>query len=679
MKATVIASCFKLVVIMLTSLAMLANKPPINYKHANTIGNKGYIIEHKSTVNRGITPLICFFQTKYTRFSVDAKGNLKGIESRSGNKKFLANGQAAPLLQIRVAGKDYAPDEARWNKEKQQIILHYVQVDIEIPIIVTIKPTHITLEIGSILQLNKIDMILWGPYPTIIGKTIGELVGIVRDEKFAIGIQALNAKTQGGEPIADGWEDHRYKKADSAHDGLTSTDGPMLHFGTSAKSASFGSTLQMHCFDHERSEGIFPFLQKSKIARFVPKVPVKYPGETVVGSKIALFGCPVSDVLNVLESIELAEGLPHQVIGGEWVKRTPGYKLTYLCFQFGEETIDDFIKIAQKADIHKIYHNSPWATWGHFFPKPGMFPNGYNGLKKCIDKAHAAKLTVGAHTLSGFITEDDDYVTVSGGHPNLVRTNGPGSPYLTTDFYKHIYFGNCSLVTEIMTRCADIINRCGFDQWEFDGLESNAPMGLGGYGRGLMLETWRSALKPGLRDRILLGSSAMDNYAWHILYGGNWGEPWYASFRESMIDYRIACIRFQARNYLPRMLGQFVIKPGAQNIKAGDIEWLMALSIGYDAGFTLTFDKDGESYADGSPNSHKEWLTAPNMDEILATIKLWRSAQTAGAFPQKIKEVLQDHHRQFHLKENGANRWLLYEVKNGALALAIFLKAASKR
>jgi len=119
MKATVIASCFKLVVIMLTSLAMLANKPPINYKHANTIGNKGYIIEHKSTVNRGITPLICFFQTKYTRFSVDAKGNLKGIESRSGNKKFLANGQAAPLLQIRVAGKDYAPDEARWNKENK--------------------------------------------------------------------------------------------------------------------------------------------------------------------------------------------------------------------------------------------------------------------------------------------------------------------------------------------------------------------------------------------------------------------------------------------------------------------------------------------------------------------------------------------------------------------------------
>jgi len=47
-------------------------------------------------------------------------------------------------------------------------------------------------------------------------------------------------------------------------------------------------------------------------------------------------------------------------------------------------------------------------------------------------------------------------------------------------------------------------------------------------------------------------------------------------------------------------------------------------------------------------------LSAPNMDTVLATIKLWWKAQMARAFPEKIKELLQDHHRQFQLKENGA-------------------------
>jgi hypothetical protein len=597
---------------------------------------------------------------------------------KSDGKNLVPAGQAGPLLQISVAGTNYTPTEAKWDESSKQIVLLYAPINAEAVIAIAAKQSHISLELLSIQSANKVDMVLWGPYPTTIGKTIGELVGVVRDDEFAIGIQALNSKTQGGEPVADSWEDQRYDLPDSSHDGLMGTNEPVLHFGTSAKSVPFGSLLQMHCFEHERSEGILPFLRTSHIASLEPKIPIKYPGETVIGTKIALFACPVPNVLNTLEKIELSENLPHQILYGRWVKKIPGYELTYFCFQFDEKTIDDFISLARKAGIHRIYHNSPWATWGHFPPKPEMFPNGYQGLKSCIDKAHAANLTVGAHTLSGFITEDDPYVSLNGGNPNLARTEGPGSPYISTNFGKKIFFGNRKLVSEIMQRCAGIVNQCGFDQWEFDGLESNSAMGLGGYGRDLMLEDWRNALSPSKRDRVMLGSSAMDNYAWHIFYGGDWGEPWYAPFRESMTDYRIACVRFQARNYLPRMLGQFVVNPGGGNVRNGDIDWLMALSVGYDAGFTLTFDKDGRSYIDGSPVSHKEWLNSPNMDTILSTIKLWRNAQKAGAFPTEVKKMLQNPHREFRLKENGVDHWLLYTLQNDKLGEPIVLKATKK-
>ena len=34
-----------------------------------------------------------------------------------------------------------------------------------------------------------VDLIIWGPYPTTINKVIGETVGVVQGEEYAMGIQ----------------------------------------------------------------------------------------------------------------------------------------------------------------------------------------------------------------------------------------------------------------------------------------------------------------------------------------------------------------------------------------------------------------------------------------------------------------------------------------------------------
>ncbi len=51
---------------------------------------------------------------------------------------------------------------------------------------------------------------MWGPYPTIISKQIGETVGTVWDDHFGIGLQALNIKTPGGAPTYDNDIDPSY-------------------------------------------------------------------------------------------------------------------------------------------------------------------------------------------------------------------------------------------------------------------------------------------------------------------------------------------------------------------------------------------------------------------------------------------------------------------------------------
>src|SRR5690606_21695557 len=55
----------------------------------------------------------------------------------------------------------------------------------------------------------------------------------------------------------------------------------------------------------------------------IPVDPLEGPDADLEGSRIALFGCPVEEVLPVIEALELEEGLPHPTLEGEWAKTSP--------------------------------------------------------------------------------------------------------------------------------------------------------------------------------------------------------------------------------------------------------------------------------------------------------------------------------------------------------------------
>ena len=65
------------------------------------------------------------------------------------------------------------------------------------------KPTHLVFEIVSVEPAGSVDAVVWGPYPTTVGATVGEIVGVVRDGSFALGLQVLNLKTRGGALLND--------------------------------------------------------------------------------------------------------------------------------------------------------------------------------------------------------------------------------------------------------------------------------------------------------------------------------------------------------------------------------------------------------------------------------------------------------------------------------------------
>ena len=81
--------------------------------------------------------------------------------------------------------------------------------------------------------VGVVDAVIWGPYPTSISRTVGEIIGVVRDSAFALGIQALNPKTIGSYP-------------DSA-------EGFDMSRGRAAEPRPWGSVLQCYSLDRTRT------------------------------------------------------------------------------------------------------------------------------------------------------------------------------------------------------------------------------------------------------------------------------------------------------------------------------------------------------------------------------------------------------------------------------------------
>jgi len=117
-----------------------------------------------------------------------------------------------------------------------------------------------------------------------------------------------------------------------------------------------------------------------------------------------------------------------------------------------------------------------------------------------------------------------------------------------------------------------------------------------------------------------------DHYFWHMNYYLNWGEPWYGGFRESQADYRIDNQKFYELNYLPNMLGWFLITP---QTTTEDIDWMLARAAGYNAGYALVLRKETIK-------------RNPDIAAVTERIREWTEAQQKGLFTTEQRDWLKD-------------------------------------
>lgn len=648
------------------------------------------------------------FRSDSFELTVNEKGLITTFTDKNTHVDYLENKEVSPLLAIRVNGKYENPQSMTFDKENGLIKLNYAENKASISIKVEEKAKYFTFEVVSIESDKNLELAIWGPYATTISQTIGECVGVVRDSSFAIGIQALNPKTIGGYPSTEDDVDPSYDIFATSSLVDVSDSAKVLYRGQTAKHTDFGSVIQAYCRNRDRDR----IISMWKHDRYVAPA---YNDGGIVGSKIALFGCPENQALDYLEAIELGENLPHPTLNGEWIKRTPEASQAYIIYPFNENNIEEAIEFTKQTGLKYLYHAGPFETWGHFKLNPAEFPSGLDGLKACVDKAQKEGIRLGIHTLSNFITTNDAYVTPV---PDI-RLAKVGSSILTSgidakqtsiviespDFFNQMennslhgiilgeeliryesvseqapwtllncqrgawgttasahqkndtisklmdhgyktFLTNIDLTKEVARNVAEIFNKTGVRQISFDGLEGAWSTGLGQYGLSLFMKEWYDHLLPEYRENIN-DASMTTHYNWHTFTRMNWGEPWYAGFRESQMNYRLMNQDFYRRNLIPCMLGWFKFDA---NTSIEDIEWLLARSAAFDAGYTLVANKknvedNGESV------------------RIIKAVREWENARLGGAFPAQLKKEMEHIANEYSLVETSNTSWELYPLK----------------
>ena len=616
------------------------------------------------------------FKTDHLQVSVNDLGQVAAFVDLGSGKSYAATGQASPLLQLRIDGVFRRPDSMDWNESAGQMNLHYGSVKAVVQ--VGERSKYLSFELVSVDPLERADRIQWGPIATSINHTVGETIGVVRDEDFALGIQVLNVKTLGGP--------------------AENEEGRDVSRGKTAISMPWGSTLQAYSIDRSRPR------YASVWGGHYPNMPIPViEGETCIGSKIALFGCPVDEALTRIGEIGEEEGLPRQEFDGIWSRQSPLTGRSYLIVEFTESTLPEILEYAERGYFYSVYHGHPFKTWGHYQLRPDHFPNGVEGMKACVKAASAKGIRIGVHTLSNFINPNDPYISPkpdsrlakTGTSPlvsaidaeqteievvspeyfanteaNWLRTVqigeelirygavSPTAPWKLLNCQRgawgtqasvhssgsevgklldhpyRVFFPNYEMQHEIAIRLADLFNATGIGHMDFDGHEGCWAAGQGTFGEEMFAKVFYDHLD----HPVINGSSNVRPFHWRINTNANWGEPWYGGFRESMADYRFNNQALFDRNFMPNMMGWFLM---TAETTLADIEWLMARNAGYDAGFALATSLDALRGNE-------------NRDELLDTIQAWEKLRLANVFSEEQKARLRDTANEFHLDRNGS-------------------------
>ena len=654
--------------------------------------------------------------TRYAEFRIDKKGFITHIIDPGSGINYVPDGTPSPLMKLYTGGENYVLPvklQAKGNdwqlKFENGAVAHLKCL---------VKGEYLFLKIEKLTNRQGVEAVTWGPYATTLSKYIGETVGVVRDGKFAIGVQPLNIVTTEGVPhlgddATGGFfvlplpgekvdPEYRDRIGEQVADIDVNRTGDLPEGvrqlrGNAAVVRPYGSDVQFFARDWRTARTIDLYSRRQHIVA----LDVDF-----IGSSIALFASPDAAALDVIGNIEVAEGLPHPTINGEWIKKRKGLNPAYMLYEGC--SLDNALNYADSCQFNLVHIGDVFKSWGHFDLHTGRFPNGAADIKRFTDKARSRGIEIGVHTLTMFTSTSDPYVSPAAcdqlaisGSSNITkaisatdteievaspefftylgethsakigteivsyRAISKDAPYRLLDCTRG-QFGTKPQAHAAGTKIDKLVNNCyhGF----FPDINLQQVMahrlaevcnetGIGlmdfdGYyggsptGHGILGSAmFAKKWYEDLNKGMINCGSSVYNYYWHIYSFMNWGEPWYNDLRQSQVLYRLENQRYFERNLMKGMLGWFKLE---QTYRPEDIEWIQARSAGFDAGYLLRVDESVEK--NGFKSQHFE------------AIRQWQKVRKGDYFTAEQREALKNPKNEFHLSAIDQNHWSLKSV-----------------
>ena len=115
-------------------------------------------------------------QTIHFKLSFDQSGKMTEMLDKSANKNYLSSADTSFLLSVRRKGKIIKPFSLHWKSQSSEIILSFID-NTAATIKVDQQPDYISFELKQLTNAADAELILWGPYATIIGDDFNPKIG----------------------------------------------------------------------------------------------------------------------------------------------------------------------------------------------------------------------------------------------------------------------------------------------------------------------------------------------------------------------------------------------------------------------------------------------------------------------------------------------------------------------
>jgi len=371
-------------------------------------------------------------KTTYMSLRIGASGQITSLVARNSGKEYAPAGHTSPLLNLQEGVSIISPASASFARCNGgcDITLRYPG-GIVAHVSALETRDHIRFQLKSLSPRDGIDSVVWGPIHTTINGRIGDLIGVVRSDDWAIGMMGLTDNTIGGPPSDSDFykmgyyihsldpvnhpaplpyhEGQRFGVGGDGKNDVAFFSHPEEYFqfivGNAAQiEPESGSSITYHSRDR-RKPYTFLFSLLPDFPDSTPRHQITDPLDAdFIGSAVAMYACPDNRGLSVIESIILSEGLPHITRDGIWI-RDPRAQKPDIAWYGSHDRLIEYadalgLKAVQDESLGEYYPNpaDPWAG------KRVGFSGGLSKtIKEFTEDTAKHGILYGLHTLCTFI------------------------------------------------------------------------------------------------------------------------------------------------------------------------------------------------------------------------------------------------------------------------------------